>query len=338
MKLSSSLTLACSMLAAFTISAHAEDSATVEKCSRNFGTLAVVEPQGGYGHLQRYGLGSPAALLRQIIQHSGCFDVVERGVAMQNMQQERALAQGGDLRQDSNIGKGQIQAADFVLTPNVQVGSSDTGGIGGMLSGQLGVWGSLLGGIKFKEASTNILLSDVRSSLQVAAAEGKATKTDFNIRAWASGNSSSGSGNGYTTTPEGKMIAASLLDNYNQVVLSIRDKAQLTKSTSTAADANASANANANAGVSTRTQPPQEVGQMLVAKIANVKVYEKPSKDSKVVATLQKSDELVASGEVSDGFVHVDSANFSGWVQRTLVMPRPVGMRVGAGSFTGQFF
>ena len=63
-------------------------------------------------------------------------------------------------------------------------------------------------------------------------------------------------------------------------------------------------------------------GQVLMAKIANVKVYAEASRDSKVVATLQRSDELVASGEVKNGFVQVDSANFSGWVQRTLVNPR----------------
>lgn len=247
---------------------------------------------------------------------------------MQNMQQERALAQGGELRQDSNIGKGQIQAADFVLTPNVLVAANDTGGIGGLLAGHLGVLGSILGGIKFKEASTSILLSDVRSSLQVAAAEGKATKTDFNFSGWAYANGLA-SGNAYTNTPEGKMIAASLLDNFNQVVLAIRDKPQLSKSASTASEPRA-------IGV-TQAQAPQVAGQMLMAKIANVKVHEKPSKDSTVVAILQKSDELVASGEQVDGFVRVDSANFSGWVQRTLVMPRPVLIRIGAASVTAQF-
>ena len=60
---------------------------------------------------------------------------------------------------------------------------------------------------------------------------------------------------------------------------------------------------------------------MLAAKISNVKAYASPSRDSKVVATLNRSDELVATGEVKDGFVKVDAANFSGWVQRTLVAP-----------------
>lgn len=303
--------------------ARAEEAETsVEKCSKKFGSIAVAEPQNGWNHLQHYGLGSPAALLRLMIQQSGCFDVVERGVAMQNLQQERALGQSGELRQESNIGKGQMQAADFVLTPNVQVGASDTGGIGGLLAGRLGVFGVIAGNVKFKEASTSILVADVRSSIQVAAAEGKATKTDFGIGgfAWAGGLVGAG---GYTKTPEGKVIAASLLDNYNKVVLAIRDQDKLIKTSSASSDVNAAA--------STRAEAPQEAGQMLQAKIGNVKLYAEPSRTSKVVATLQRSDELVATGESRNGFAKVDAANFSGWVQRTLVMPGS-----GATSFTPQ--
>lgn len=299
-----------------------EASSSVEKCGKNFGTIAVVEPQIGWGHLRHYGLGSPSALLRLMIQQSGCFDVVERGVAMQNLQQERALGQSGALRQESNVGKGQMQAADFVLTPNVQVSASDTGGIGGILAGRLGVLGAIAGGLKFKEASTSILVADVRSSIQVAAAEGKATKTDFGIGGWAYGGGFA-AGGGYTKTPEGKMIAASLLDNYNKVVLSIRDQDKLIKTSSASSDVNAAG--------STRAEAPQEAGQMLQIKIANVKLYAEPSRTSKIVATLQKSDELVATGESRNGFAKVDAADFSGWVQRTLVMPS-----YGGGTFHGQ--
>ncbi|MBB4841825.1 curli biogenesis system outer membrane secretion channel CsgG [Paucibacter oligotrophus] len=302
------------VLAAFSSHVLAQEtSSTVEKCSKKLGVMAVVEPQIGWTHLSQYGLGSPSALLRMMIQQSGCFDVVERGVAMQNLQQERALGQSGELRDESNVGKGQMQAADFVMTPNVQVGSSDTGGIGGALFGRLGVLGAIAGGLKFKEASTSLMVADVRSSIQVAAAEGKATKTDFGIGGWAFGGGAAGALGGYTKTPEGKMVAASLLDNYNKIVLAIRDQPQLIKTSSAAGDANAAA--------STKAEAPQAAGQMLAAKIANVKAYEQPSRDSKVLATLQRSDELVATGEVKNGFVRVDAANFSGWVQRTLVGP-----------------
>jgi hypothetical protein len=151
----------------------------------------------------------------------------------------------------------------------------------------------------------------VRSSIQVASAEGKATKTDFGIGGWGFGVP--GGLGGYTSTPEGKVVAASLLDNYNKIVLSIRDQPQLIKASSASGDANAAA--------STRAEAPQTPGTVLSAKIANVKVYGTPSRDGKVVATLQRSDELIATGEVKNGFLMVDSANFSGWVQRTLVGP-----------------
>lgn len=301
-----------SLLAA--LPAQADDtSSQVERCTTKLGVMAVVEPQYGWDHLSRYGLGSPSALLRMMIQQSGCFDVVERGVAMQNMQQERQLASGGDLRQESNIGKGQMQAADFVMTPNVQIASSDTGGIGGALLGRLGVLGSIAGGLKFKEASTSLLVADVRSGIQVASAEGKATKTDFGVGGWGYGGGAFAALGGYTKTPEGKMVAAGFLDNYNKIVLSIRDQGQLIRTASASGDANAQA--------SLRAEAPQQAGQMLQAKIANVKVYDQPTRESKVLATLQRSDELVATGEAKNGFVKVDAANFSGWVQRTLVMP-----------------
>lgn len=309
-------TLYSLMLAGLALSTAAradDESSTVEKCSKKLGVLAVAEPQNGWNHLSHYGLGSPAALLRMMVQQSGCFDVVERGQAMQNLQQERNLAAAGEMRQESNIGKGQMQAADFVMTPNVQVGANTSGGLGGFLGGKLGIVGALAGGLKFKDASTSLLLADVRSSIQVAAAEGKASKTDFSIGGWGFGGGAVGGLGGYTSTAEGKLIAASFLDNYNKIVLQIRDQGSLVRTGSASGDANAAA--------STQAGAPIPAGQMLVAKISNVKAYAGPSRDSKVVATLNRSDELVATGEVKDGFVKVDSANFSGWVQRTLVSP-----------------
>jgi curli biogenesis system outer membrane secretion channel CsgG len=296
------------------LTAHADEAgSTVEKCTKKLGVMAVAEPQHGWNYLSQYGLGSPAALLRMMIQQSGCFDVVERGQAMQNIQQERSLAAAGEMRQESNIGKGQMQAADFVMTPNVQIGASNTGGLGGFLGGRLGIVGAIAGGLKFKEASTSLLVADVRSSIQVAAAEGKASKTDFSIGGWGFGGGAVGGMGGYTSTPEGKLIAASFLDNYNKIVQTVRDQPSLVRSSSESGDANA--------GASTQAGAPIPAGQMLAPKIGNVKAYADASRDSKVIATLNRSDELVATGEVKNGFVKVDAANFSGWVQRTLVAP-----------------
>ena len=301
------------MLAAGTAAAATPN---IEKCGHKLGVLAVAEPQGGWGYLQSYQLGSPAQLIRMMVQDSGCFDVVERGVAMQNLREERALAESGDLRGESNVGKGQMQAADFVMTPAVQIAANNTGGVGGALAGGLmnrfGL-GGVTGGLKFKEASTSLIIADVRSSIQVAAAQGKATKTDFDIGGWGWTGAAFGAANGYTNTPEGKVIAASLLDNWNNIVIAIRDNPSLIKTHSESGDVNA-----AN---STRAGAPQKAGEVLMARINNVKVYSGPSKDSKVLATLTKSDELIASGDQKNGFVQVDSSNVSGWVQKTLVGP-----------------
>jgi len=288
----------------------------IEKCNHKLGVMAVAEPHGGWSYLASYQLGSPEQLLRMMVQDSGCFDVVERGVAMQNIQQERSLAEGGELRGESNVGKGQMQAADFVMTPAVQIAANNTGGVGGALIGgalsRLGL-GGVTGGLKFKEASTSLVVADVRSSIQVASAEGKATKTDFDIGGWGWTGAAFGAANGYTNTPEGKVIASSLLDNWNNIVRTIRDNPSLIKTHSESGDVNA-----AN---STRAGAPQKAGEVLMARIGNVKVYAGPSRDSKVVGTLTKEDELIASGDQKNGFVQVDSSNFSGWVQKSLVGP-----------------
>ncbi|MES2102462.1 MAG: CsgG/HfaB family protein [Pseudomonadota bacterium] len=235
-------------LAAASGAAYAEsvDKGAIEKCNVNLGTLAVAEPQSQMlASLGQYSLGSPSTMLRMIVQESGCFTVVERGVAMQNLQQERALSAGGQLQEGSNLGSGQLQAADFVMTPSVQF-SSDTGGVGGAvgglfgkMGGALGAIGGLVGGVKFKEAETTLLVADVRSGIQVASAEGQASKMNFSLGGWGWGGFGWASAGGYSKTPEGKLIAASLLDNYNKIVLSVRDRPQLIQTTSTASKNNA---------------------------------------------------------------------------------------------------
>ncbi|MFN7777963.1 MAG: CsgG/HfaB family protein [Betaproteobacteria bacterium] len=292
-----------------------ESSAQVEKCSRSLGSVAVVEPQQLLIYLGRVGLGSPSQMLRLMIQESGCFDVVERGVALQNLQQERVLAADGQMRAGSNVGAGQMQAADFVLTPTVQFSEGNTGGVGGALLGRLGgVLGAVAGSLRFKEAETSIVIADVRSGIQVASAAGQATKVDFGVGGFSwLGGAAAGAG-GFTRTPEGRVITASLLDNYNKIVVSIRDKPQLIATRSAASDANARA--------STQAGAPVEAGQMLAARLPGVRVFAEPRADSNVLGTLQPNDPVVASGEAEGSFIKIDTAQIAGgWVQRNLVAP-----------------
>jgi hypothetical protein len=133
------------------------------------------------------------------------------------------------------------------MTPAVQF-SDDTGGVGaavggllGRMGGVLGTLGGLAGGVKFKEAETTLLVADVRSGIQVASAEGKASKMNFAIGGWGWGGYGWASAGGYSKTPEGKLIAASLLENFNKITEKIAGKTSLVQSTSASSQANAAA-------------------------------------------------------------------------------------------------
>ncbi|MDH5785807.1 MAG: CsgG/HfaB family protein [Chromatiales bacterium] len=210
--------------------ANATNAGHVERCQNPLGTVAIIEDtnEDWYRQLRKdYKLSSTIPLLRLMVQQSNCFVVVERGKGMKAMSRERDLMNSGEMRGGSNFGKGQMVAADFGLSPSINF-SEDSGGMGGMLGGLMSLnrntkaFAGLAGGVKFKEASTTLLLVDNRSGVQLAAAEGNASKTDF--KAWGGlfGRSSAGLG-GYTKTPEGKVIAGAFADAFNQMVLAVKD-------------------------------------------------------------------------------------------------------------------
>jgi curli biogenesis system outer membrane secretion channel CsgG len=211
-------------------------SSQLEHCDESLGTMAVVEDQTApwYGGLAQYKLGSTVPVLRMLIQQSNCFVVVERGRAMSNMMQERALEQSGETRQGSNFGKGQMVAADYSMSPSITFSQKGTGGIGGALGGFGGILGraagAVAGGVKSNESSTTLLLIDNRSGVQLAAAEGSAKNYDFNLFGGMFGGGVGGAAGGYTNTPEGKILTAAFMDSYNKLVRAVRNyKAQSVK-------------------------------------------------------------------------------------------------------------
>jgi hypothetical protein len=202
----------------------------LERCDRSLGTLAIVEESNQPWVQQltaEYRMQSTVPLLRMIIQQSNCFVIVERGQAMRNLQGERQLMQAGELRKTSHLGKGQMVAADYTMTPAITFSQKDTGGAGALLAGRLGTVASLIGGsMKSNEASTMLLLTDNRSGVQLAAAEGSAKNWDFGMMAGFFQHGLAGA-NGFSNTPQGKVLAASFMDAYNQMVRAVRSyKAQ----------------------------------------------------------------------------------------------------------------
>lgn len=319
-------TLATLSLLAFAPVAGAQDKAEpaaadkdeLHKCDKPIGILAVNEPQQQYMRVfQRYQLGSPAALLRMMAQQSKCFLVVERGMGMQNIKQERELAAAGEMQQDANMGKGQMKAADFVMTAQIQVVDNNAGGAGGVVGGVLGrrapIVGALGGGVKFKEAQTTILIADTRTTIQVAAAEGKARKTNWSLGAigWAGAVVGVGA---YSNTAEGKVIAASYQDNFNNIVDQMKaDAGLMARADKFAADGGGLSGGDTKAGMT------YAEGDVLLPKIDNVKIFASPADGATASATLKKTDEMVFLGEEKGAYIKVQSSTAEGWVKKTLV-------------------
>ncbi len=291
------------------------DTGDLAKCDKPMGAIAVVEPQDYIAQaLSGYGLGSPTGLIRLMIQQSNCFIVVERGTGMQNLMQERSLGDSGELREGSNMGGGQMVTADFILTPAVVFSENDAGGIGGAVGGLLGsrnrVLGGLAGGLKFKEAQTSMLLADSRSGVQVAASEGSARKADFALGSLLGAGGIGVAGGGYSSTNEGKVIAASLADNYNGIVSAVHNDPALQRDVGTLAEEAAKKSV----GGAVYNE-----GDLVRPKIGNVKLMAEPSGSAEVVTTLAKGADLVYMGVEQDGYLSVESDAGGGWVKKALV-------------------
>ncbi len=178
-------------------------------------------------------MGSTVPALRLIIQQSNCFVIVDRGRGLAARNREMALMRGEEGRAGSNVGTGQIAAADYTMIPEVILsdrgGTRAGGGLGGLLgrTGAGAVVGALAGGISTNEAGAILTLVDNRSTVQLAAAEGYSKNVDFAGMGAIFGGAGGGGAGAYTSTPQGKVIFAAFTDSYNKMVRALRNyKAQ----------------------------------------------------------------------------------------------------------------
>jgi len=276
----------------------ASEAVQIPTCSKIIGTLAVTEPENRWW--VAYNLESPEALIKVFVSQSKCFTLLDRGKGLAAAQQERALASGGEMRVGSNVGKGQMKAADYVLVPDVVTKNKNSGGrsIGGLLGGMIGgVAGAVVGGIslKSKEADVVLTLTDVRSTEQVAMEQGHAKKTDLG---WGAGGASyfgalaAGGATGYANTEIGQVVTMAYLDSYSKLVNKINGMSL---------DAKAD-----NVGQSVTMAKPG-------------KMYAGPDIKKKVVRDLDPGMTLYPTGEKEGMWWKVsDELGNEGWVPSTL--------------------
>lgn len=191
------------------------------RCAQPIGTVAIEEAESRWW--LQYGLSNPESLIKLMASRSNCLRVVDRGrgLAMRNV--ERGLADSGELRRESNVGRGQVKAADFIIIPDLVNSDSNAGGsaiagiAGGLIGGRVG---GLIGGIKSKrlEAQTLINLIDTRTTEQVYSAEGTAAKNDIG---WGAGGGyawAGAAGGGYSDTELGKIITMAYTDAFIDLI------------------------------------------------------------------------------------------------------------------------
>jgi curli biogenesis system outer membrane secretion channel CsgG len=210
---------------------QARGEAEIPQCTHRIGTLALVPSDTQWW--RELNLGSPEAIIKVFVQQSGCFTIVNRDRSMASRNMERALADSGELQKGSNMGAGQVKAADYFLQPDIVSANKNSGGggagaaIGGIL-GHMGGWGgtvgSLAGGINVKKGEANVTLSlvNARTTEEEALTEGYARKTDVSWGAgggagWWGGFAAAG-GYGYQDTAIGQIIVLAYLDAYKKLV------------------------------------------------------------------------------------------------------------------------
>lgn len=197
------------------------DVSEIPHCAKSLGTAAIINgDQQGWLAMN---LAPPQKLIKIFVQQSGCFKLVDRGAGMDAAKAERELASGGELQQGSNLGKGQIKAADYVITAEVAAQNSNAGGgglgagLGGLVGGR---FGAVVGGINLKKQTATGILSlvNVRTSETEVVAQGEAQKTNIGFGAGGFYGFGGAVGGGYDNTEIGKVVTQAFLNAYVQLV------------------------------------------------------------------------------------------------------------------------
>ena len=201
----------------------------VPRCARKLGTISVVDGDDPSAWTQ-YTLAPPSKLLKVLVSRSGCFNLVDRGSGLGAAERERAIGGGLGLQRGSNVGQGQIKAADYVLIAEIQGANASVSGngvgaaAGSLLGRRLGGFGALAGGLRTKKMEANTILSvtNVRTTETIATADGYAAKNDISFAAGGGGFFGSGAigavGGGYQNTDIGRIVTLSFIQSYSKLV------------------------------------------------------------------------------------------------------------------------
>jgi hypothetical protein len=205
--------------------AQVKESNEIPICQRKLGTIAVQEPKNNWWN--GLGLSSPESIIKLFVMKSGCFGLVDRGAGLEMRNTERALADSGELQRGSNIGRGQVKAADYFIVPDLVTKNNNSGGFNlGGAAGALfgGTVGAIAGGVNVKRKEANVILTlvNARTTEQERMTEGYYRKTDIGFAGgggagWWGGFGALG-GSTYQNTDIGQVVVLAYLRAYKDLV------------------------------------------------------------------------------------------------------------------------
>jgi len=278
----------------------------VPHCARKLGTLSVMDGDDPSGWTQ-FQLAGPQKLLKVLVQRSGCFNLVDRGAGLDAAQRERDIGGGLGLQRGSNVGQGQVKAADYVLVAEVQAANRNSGGnaigagLGGLIGGR---FGAIAGGISSKkmEANTVLTLTNVRTTETLDVADGYAAKNSLSFGGGGGlgffGGGAGLVGGGYDNTDIGRIVTLSFIQAYSKMVSDLGLLSPGMEGTAEAAP--------------TKTFTAQAPVAMRVT----------PAAGAKVIRTLPPGSILYPTGEKNGLWWKVADENDNvGWVLNTKLAP-----------------
>ena len=210
--------------------ASAGAKSSLERCPAPLGTIAVDDGRnadwfGPFGSATKITTIDP--LLRLAIQQSNCFVITAIG----NERTESRLSRitdmqrnSGEYRAGSKQQKGQRVAADYYMEPSIVINDSAVGGVAGAVGGLFSsTVGKLAASTQVKASVVTLTLTDIRSQVQIAAAEGSSTATNWGAAMGIFGGGGAGALGGFSQTPEGKATVVAFIDAYNKMVVALRN-------------------------------------------------------------------------------------------------------------------
>jgi curli biogenesis system outer membrane secretion channel CsgG len=273
----------------------------VPHCDGPIGTASISPPQREWW--TQYGLSSPEQLIKLMASRSNCLRIVDRGAGLQMRNVERSLGSSGELQRDSNVGAGQIKAADYAIVPDVADANANQSGsgaaLGGLLGGRAGPFGALAGGIHTQQATARALLTlvNVRTTEQEYVAEGTASKTNISFAGGGFGGGLASIGGGYSNTSIGQVIAQAYLVAFTDLVDHMRSMQP---------------------GVASASAP---IKAYVVREPIQMRLT--PAVSAKVVRGFASGDTVYPTGQKNGVWWEVDDENGNrGWVTSVQILPK----------------